>query len=211
MVDLDALGRGCASLGADVLGLQEVDVGMPRSGGRDLAQVVACATGLAVVFGAATTFGDGEYGNALLVRGAITAVEVVPLPSPRRHEPRSVLVASVDLAGGPSLSVAVTHLSYDREEAALQLPLAIDALAGRAGPRILLGDLNLETAQVATLVTAAGLHPVRAGGPTFSARWPRRRIDHVALAGLTAGAATTPRLPVSDHRALVVEVEVCSG
>lgn len=206
MVDLDALGRGCVSLGADVLGLQEVDVGLPRSGGRDLARIVADATGLAVAFGAATTFGAGEYGNALLVRGSITAVEVVPLPSPRRHEPRSVLVASVDLAGGPSLTVAVTHLSYDREEAVAQLPLAIDALAGRAGPRILLGDLNLETAQVAPVITAAGLYLVRAGGATFSARWPRRRIDHMALAGLSSGAASTPRLPVSDHRALVVEV-----
>ena len=77
-VDLPLLGRSAAALQPDVLALQEVDVGVPRSGRADQAAAVATATGTAYVFGkAARVGGIGKYGNALLSREPITGVEVV--------------------------------------------------------------------------------------------------------------------------------------
>lgn len=218
-VDAAVLARTCAALGADVLGLQEVDVGTHRVGRVDLAGEVASATGMAVTFGPTRPLGPGRYGNALLARGALADVELLDLPSPppmpfkvsqpfrTRHEARGAILASVVLSRGVRLSVAVCHLGLVPGEAETQLVAALARLAGRPGPRVLLGDLNLPPEPVQPLVEAAGF-TLTGGPPTFPGHQPARRIDHVALAGLVPTAVVVPAVPVSDHRPLVVEVEV---
>lgn len=199
-VDIGLLATSCAALDADVLALQEVDDGIARSGGVDMAATVAGHLGMAHVFGPAIVRAGGRYGNALLARGVIGGVEVVPLPD---REPRCGIVARVDLTDGPALSVVATHLGL-RGAGREQLPVLVDALRARPGPRVLLGDLNLHPEDVEPLGDAGGFARV-AAGPTFPARAPRREIDHVLLDGLTETAAVVVPLPVSDHRALVVE------
>ncbi|MDP9441498.1 MAG: endonuclease/exonuclease/phosphatase family protein, partial [Actinomycetota bacterium] len=148
----------------------------------------------------------GKYGNALLARGPITEVEVLPLPkNARRHEPRAAILASVTL-DSRSISVAATHLSIHRPEVHDQLVAVVEALIRRPPPHVLLGDLNLLTEEVAPVVEAAGLSLV-GGEPTFPASAPRIRIDHVATAGLTPRSTAVVATPCSDHRALVVELE----
>jgi endonuclease/exonuclease/phosphatase family metal-dependent hydrolase len=200
-VDIGLLARSCAALGADVLGLQEVDVNLRRSHDADTAAEVAAACGMKFVFGEAIAVRGGQYGNALLVRGAIDDIEVVALPD---TEPRAAIVAQVMPDGGPALSVCVTHLGL-RGAGEGQLPVLLDALRARPGPRVLLGDLNLDPDLVARL---AGEFIRVESGPTWPAKAPRRTIDHVLLDGLTSTAAVVPPLPVSDHRPVVVEVEV---
>lgn len=202
-VDLDLLARACAALGADVLALQEVDDGLHRSQRADMAAVIAETAGMAHVFGPAIERGEGRYGNALLVRGDIDDVAVIGLPD---KEPRCGIVATATVAGGPVLSVVATHLGL-RGAGRDQLPVLLDALRRRPGPRLLLGDLNLGTDDVDPIASAAGFTRVSAG-PTFPAAAPRREIDHVLLDGLVEAAAVVVPLPVSDHRALVVEVSV---
>lgn len=193
VVDVALVAHCCGALGADVLALQEVDVGAPRSGGVDLPAVVGQATGMAWSFARAITLkGGGEYGNALLVRGEVDDVEVLPLPG--EGEPRVAL-----LARAAGVSVAACHLGL-RGVADEQLPVVTAALAERPLPRALLGDLNVDDPVL------DGLDLVDRGGPTFPAGSPRRRIDHVALAGLVPTAVVVPEVPVSDHRPLVVEV-----
>jgi endonuclease/exonuclease/phosphatase (EEP) superfamily protein YafD len=68
----------------------------------------------------------------------------------------------------------------------------------------LLGDLNLDPEDVDPLALG---YDRPSGGPTFPAHAPRREIDHVLLDGLVATAAVVAPLPVSDHRALVVELD----
>jgi endonuclease/exonuclease/phosphatase family metal-dependent hydrolase len=203
-VDIALLAHACRALGADVLALQEVDDGLRRSHDADTAAAVAEACGMAHVFGAAIEIRGGRYGNALLVRGAIDDVEVLALPD---AEPRSGILARVQLAGGDGLSVVSTHLGL-RGAGEAQLPVLLDALRARPGPRVLLGDLNLDPEPVERLARASGFCRVAAGA-TWPAHAPRREIDHVLLDdGLVETAAVVAPLPVSDHRALVVEVEV---
>jgi endonuclease/exonuclease/phosphatase family metal-dependent hydrolase len=67
---------------------------------------------------------------------------------------------------------------------------------------VLMGDLNMEQRQ-ATRVS--GLRSI-ASAATFPVAQPRRQLDHVLVrGGLNAnGPAEAVRLPLSDHRALVV-------
>lgn len=201
-VDVPVLVATVVGLHADIVGLQEVDVGVARSGRIDQAAVVAHDTGMDVAFGKASRIGwRGRFGNALLARRPITDVEVMRLPrGSGRGERRSALLASVD-----GVAVAVTHLSVWPPDTWFQLAAVVEALGRRPEPRVLLGDLNVPPFHVVPRVRAAGL--VLAGGPpTFPADVPTIRIDHVAAAGLRVGDVTVVPTPVSDHRPLVVDL-----
>lgn len=200
--DHDALVAACAGLGADVLALQEVhrtDIGGPG----DVLAAIAEATGLVPLDGHAIELRGGTYGNALLVRGG--ADDVV----------RHVLPASVEVREVRALvrcrwrgvQLACCHLDH-RGEAATQLGAVLARLAGH-GPAVVLGDLNLRPPAVRAIL--AGVAPAWTAldvPAAFPAHRPDRAIDHVLLRGLAAAgpAAPPPRLPVSDHRPVAVEV-----
>lgn len=215
VVDLELLQRSAAGLDADLLALQEVDVGVPRSDRADQAGAIAAALGMDVVFGkAARVDGVGKYGNALLARGTISDVEVLPLPrAARRHEPRAAILATVALDGleGRALSVCATHLSIHRPEVHDQLGAVVDALAHRPGPLVLVGDLNLLPEEVAPVVAARGMTLAPTDQPTFPVDDPRIRIDHVAVRDLVVTAVEVVATASSDHAALVVEVDPTGG
>ena len=208
LVDVDRLARTVADIGADLLVLEEVDVGLARSGRADLAAAVARASGLEMVFGLAHRVGwRGRYGNALLAAGPITDVDVIKLPRVRRSERRSAILAMVDVGGG-RVAVAATHLAIHPEEAGRQLATVAEALAHRPAPRVLLGDLNLRSWDVEPRVRAAELE-LAAGPPTFPAAAPRIRIDHIAVSShFTINAVEAPETPVSDHRPLIVDASI---
>jgi endonuclease/exonuclease/phosphatase family metal-dependent hydrolase len=118
-------------------------------------------------------------------------------------EPRVVLAAEVEWPLGPVL-VATTHLSFVPGWNVSQLRKATRFLDDHAGPRLLLGDLNLP-----------GPVPAWASGwrslarlPTFPADRPALQIDHVLASGPLPEpvAVAGPRLDLSDHRALVVDL-----
>jgi len=234
-VDVDRFARAVASLHADVLALQEVDREQERSGGADLTAVAAEAGGLpfhrfaAALHGtpgswSATTGreqpGGAAYGVALLSRHPVRAWHVLRLPALRgrvpvrlggtstprwvQDEPRVAVVAEID-ADGLGLTAICTHLSLVPWWARRQVSLVERRTRDRVAPRVLLGDLNLPGAVPSQ---ASGLMPL-VTTPTFPAHRPDRQIDHVlaspGLRALEDGYAVD--LGVSDHRALVVDVE----
>ncbi len=233
-VDLDRFAAAVAALDADVLGLQEVDRDQPRSLGADLTAVAAQALGatgsrfVAALSGtpgstwvAATGEerpGSASYGIALLSRFPVVSWRVlrlaplhvrVPLWSPvtRRpflapDEPRAAVAAVVDSPQG-RITVATTHLSFVPGWNAVQLRRLTRARDDEL--LVLTGDLNLRPGAAARV---SGLHPL-AAARTYPADRPTRQLDHVLARGplRAAGPAATPRLPVSDHRALVVPVQ----
>jgi endonuclease/exonuclease/phosphatase family metal-dependent hydrolase len=203
-VDLVRMGAACAGLSADVLAVQEVDRFIRRTGYRDEMAVIARATGMAAVFGEAARTHWRSYGNVLLAKGPICDVEVLRLPRPSDGEQRVAIVARVSV-NGIEMTVGATHLSFRPGEGAPQLAALIAALAGRNGPRVLLGDLNVGAEVAEPMLVEAG-YCVAPTGPTFPAVSPRRRIDFVAVAGLELMAATTPAPGISDHLPVVVEV-----
>lgn len=209
MLGVGELVVACAALDADILALQEVDQGLDRSDRVDQAGEVADATGMSMVFGPAIAVGDGLYGNALLARGGITDVEHVALPTgprpPANAEPRSAILATVELDGG-SLAVAATHLSTRRRQSRVQLSHLLCALDLRPGARALLGDLNRTPPQTGAALDRVGL-TMADGPPSFPARKPLIRLDHVAVSReLAITEVDVVLTPVSDHRAVVATV-----
>lgn len=221
--DPDAVAEACAALEADVLALQEVDDGIPRSAGADLATMAARASHMNVVFAATFRLRGGRYGNALLVRGDIERHEVAKLKGarwfqgrrgggrvlPLGGEPRNAVLATVRV-GGHRLSVAATHLATQRRISKKQLSQAVARLQAMPEPWVLLGDLNRTADEVLSEPLVGSMELVE--GPATYPSWdPRMRIDHIATRGLalradSVRAVRSPR--VSDHLALVAEVEV---
>jgi endonuclease/exonuclease/phosphatase family metal-dependent hydrolase len=135
----------------------------------------------------------------------------VPTRPPRvlwlRDEPRVVVAAVLEK---PRLTVAGTHLSFVPFVNARQLRRVARWLEALPAPRLLLGDLN-QTARLAR--RASGWSPLVTVA-TFPAPAPRLQLDHVLAHGLPAGTRAEGRaaeLPVSDHRAVVVDLELPVG
>ena len=200
VADVELAGRTVASLQADVVGLQELDVRARRSDRVDQPAAIATVAAMRVEFAAARRMGVlGRYGVALLSRSLIDDVEVVRLPG--AGERRVALLARTH-----GVSVAVTHLSRVRDDSARQLDVLLDHLLARPAPHVLLGDLNRRDHEVGAL-TDRGL-TVTGGPRTDPSDAPRLRIDHVAVsADLTVVGTDVPSVAVSDHRPLVVDIE----
>ncbi|HEX2274872.1 MAG TPA: endonuclease/exonuclease/phosphatase family protein [Acidimicrobiales bacterium] len=233
-VSTERLVEACASLDADVLALQEVDRGQPRSGGIDQTAAVAEGMGAAAwrfepaIVGEPggrwrpagdDTEGDGGYGVALVCGRPVRAWHVLrlapaamrsPVFVPGRRafvllpdEPRVVLAAELDGGANPSV-VASTHLSFVPVWNALQLRRATRWLAGLGPSCVLLGDTNLPGALPGLVSGWQSLARAR----TFPADQPSMQIDHALGHGPLPEVVgvDAPRLALSDHRALVVEL-----
>jgi len=156
---------------ADVISLNEVDLGMARAGNRDVAGDLAAARGLYGAWTAVfleTTPGrdddpwraagqaneEGLFGLALLSRWPFGAIRRVELPSPEQvHFDRErmagryvALVATIERPGAPFTMVTV-HLAVHRTRAyrAAQMRVLLAALERDPGPVVIAGDMNSHT------------------------------------------------------------------
>src|SRR5436190_16620436 len=78
----DRIAEVIASMSADIVGLQELDLGRPRSAHADQAALIAKQLGWKHYFHPAMRHGDGQYGNAILSRFPIELQRAAELPGP---------------------------------------------------------------------------------------------------------------------------------
>jgi endonuclease/exonuclease/phosphatase family metal-dependent hydrolase len=118
-------------------------------------------------------------------------------------EPRVALAAEVETSAGP-LIVATTHLSFVPGWNLVQLRKVTGALAGLGPPCVLLGDLNFPGRLPARVTGWRALARLK----TFPGSSPSMQIDHALGHGLLplVRATSAPELPLSDHRALVIDL-----
>lgn len=153
---------------ADVLLLIETDIGMARSGNRDVARELAMRLGMSYAFlpcylslvkgsgverHAAGENEVGLHGNAILSRYPIRDVFAIPLENgidkvasrEQRLGRQTSLAATIDLPQGPVTACAV-HLCAQSSQPHRrdQMRQIIDAMPG-SGPVVLGGDWNTST------------------------------------------------------------------
>jgi endonuclease/exonuclease/phosphatase family metal-dependent hydrolase len=219
-LDLAAVLETVRSLGADVLALQEVDRELHRSGRVDQPRAIAEALGPEWSWSYAPALvgddlgplggpdpGGPGYGNLLLSRLPMEAVEHLRFPPAGGGEQRTALVATVRVGGRP-LTVAAAHLSNKQGHNVRQLRELQQVVAQRPGPRLLLGDLNLPA--TAMLLASRRGWPEVGRGRTFPNSRPTQQLDHVLRhdprSVLRPLGVRVVGSSVSDHRALCADL-----
>ncbi len=205
---------------ADIVALQELDVGRMRTGGVDQAQIIASHLNAVSHFHPAFHLEDEQYGDAILTALPSRLVKAGPLPS--IGEPRGAIWVSVDV-GGTELQVINTHFGLRRRERANQAttllgPGWLGSAACRDAPCVLLGDFNAVPSSVVYRMFARGMRDVqmRDGSrarATFPSRFPLLRLDHIfagdCVVPLQAEVVSNLRTrTASDHLPLLATVEI---
>ncbi|HVS17211.1 MAG TPA: endonuclease/exonuclease/phosphatase family protein [Planctomycetota bacterium] len=212
--DLERIAGVVRASGADLVALQEVDVGTRRSAGVDQASELGRLTGLHVAFGEAMAHDGGSYGEAVLSRWPVRRTRVHPLPHSGGREPRCALEVVVETPAGP-LRFVGTHLDHTRDPVDRIAQVgALDALFADEMPTVLAGDFNdqpgAESLSRLADRWADVLGPIDRA--TYPADAPERAIDHVFVrptARFTRVSAGVLDEPVaSDHRPVRAVLEV---
>jgi endonuclease/exonuclease/phosphatase family metal-dependent hydrolase len=167
-------------------------------------------------YGRNAVFAEGEQGNALLSRFAITAVRNRDV-SIAGHEPRGLLHAQLRLPGA-DLHVICTHLGLLEHHRRHQLSLLRTILQEDIpvdAPLVVAGDFNDWRGHGHKLLQQCGLHEafhVHTGrlARTFPARQPLLPLDRIYFRNATVCSAeilsSRPWSHLSDHAGLVAEL-----
>jgi endonuclease/exonuclease/phosphatase family metal-dependent hydrolase len=215
---LEKVAAVIAAAAPDVVGMQEVHRGTRPSRLADQAAELGRLTGMAVHFGPSFTLEKGgEFGNAVLARGAVLSAAVRPLPGP--GEPRTILSARLALAPHDAnhakdaeLDFHVTHLAawgrFGRAARSVQIAGLVETLQQSPGPFILAGDLNAPPGapEIGALL-ASELFRKCGDGVAVTHKLMRQQIDYVfAGPGWTTVSHRVIRSGPSDHWPVLVEL-----
>lgn len=212
-----------AGCDADIVALQEIDVGRLRSGGIDQARVIAKELGFTSHFHPALRIAEEQYGDAILTRHPSRLVKVGLLPGLRNlwpSEPRGAIWIEA-MIGGARLQVINTHFGLRRRERRAQAVALLggDWIERCRPPYAVVGDLNSLPGGSVYRCFAARLRDAHVAGtqdrpaPTFPSRRPLLRIDHIFVSDdIEVTGAAVVRSPLtsaaSDHLPLIARLRI---
>jgi endonuclease/exonuclease/phosphatase family metal-dependent hydrolase len=206
-VNIERTANVLRRLNPDIVGLQEVDNRVRRSGNVDQAAELGRLLGLNHSFGAFMDYQGGQYGMAILTRRPVVSSRAVELPE--GNEPRIALAVELDFVDGSRLMVVNVHfdwVSNDEFRYAQASALArwLDSLSM---PYLVMGDFNDRMGSRTLRLFSDGMDgAVKPEGRhlTFSSTNPRQEIDFIFLSRnapwqIGSGTVIDEQL-ASDHR-----------
>lgn len=206
----------------DLVALQEVDVGVRRSGQIHEVRKLAKLTGLAARFGPTQHYQGGLFGNAVLSRFPIVDVEIHPLPytdstPDRTTYPRGAIAVTVEGPNEKRLRFISTHFQHNVAEDRLAEAKAVNRLFanddGRI-PTILAGDMNAvpDSEPIIELLKRWSNAIDEQATPTAPATNPRSRIDYIFYRSSShfrlIESKVIPESIASDHRPVFSVLEL---
>ena len=210
---------------ADVIALQEVDVGRTRSGWVDQARVIADLLLMKFHFYPAFEIEDEKYGLAVLSHFPMRLVKSGALPGLKERpelEPRGAQWIALDV-GGREIQIVNTHLGLRFRERRQQVGAILgEDWLGQLGedvPLIICGDLNALPASFVHKEICTRFQDVQAAVAehrplrTLYGRYPLGRIDHIFISShFEAQQVEVPRSTLtrvaSDHLPVWVDLKV---
>jgi endonuclease/exonuclease/phosphatase family metal-dependent hydrolase len=179
--------RVIQELDADILCLQEIVDAAGGTGKYDQARRIAEALPeLNVAFGETRPLHGGRYGNMLITRFPIRAMQTHDITKSAREE-RGVLQCTIEVGRGLNVNVFNVHLGTGYLERRRQLEVligpAILAQPKLRGPRIVIGDFNEWTRGITTRLLQQNFQsdrPIRnrRSARTFPGVLPFLSLDH---------------------------------
>jgi len=213
-VDVARIAAELRALAPDLVLLQEVDVGVRRSGGVDLAGALAAELAMHAAFEQNISFQGGSYGNAVLSRWPVLEQHNLHYRMLRAGEQRGLLTVAVAAPSGP-LAIGCTHIDAGADDAErMQNAPELLAVVEQRSLIAVGGDFNdlpgsrVHSALCSDLVdcwSEAG----GGAGPSYPAASPQKRIDWLLRApscGWRAVAARVVPTRASDHCPVVFEL-----
>ena len=205
----------------DVVLLQEVDDGAPRSYRHRQVDLLGDALGLPHrAFQANVTLWEGVYGNAILSRFPLARVEHVDLTVPLKKRRRALVAhCRLPFEHARRLLVCNLHLGLAGFERKMQLRrlLVSRALAYHHPiPLIAAGDFNDVYGNLCRRVMGPAGFETAGRVRTFPALLPLHGLDRVFFRGglrlvRSFAPCTPPARHASDHLPLVAEFEVAAA
>jgi endonuclease/exonuclease/phosphatase family metal-dependent hydrolase len=203
----------------DLVGLQEVDRGVERTGRVDEIRELARLTGMEYAFAHNLDYQGGQYGVAVLSRFPILSIDHRRYLNTREPQRRGFLRVVVEVKGR-RVSFVTTHLDWQHEDGRLyEARQLLDALASVPGPLIVTGDFNEGSEGGAYQLmlksgfadawaqTRLGIAELPGDGATYPADKPSKRIDFVfyRVDGTMRSLGEAVRYTLaSDHRPLSI-------
>jgi len=198
----------------DLVALQEIDVGVKRSGRVHQIRRLGELTGMASRYGPTQHYQGGLYGNGVLSRLPIMDVAIHPLPYTEATKekvtyPRGCIAVTVRGPNGQPLRFVSTHFQHNVAEDRLAEAKRINQLFTKKGdsiPTILAGDMNATPdsepmKELHKRWTNAMNDPPK---PTAPSRNPRSRIDYILFRPMAAFELIETKViaeeMASDHR-----------
>lgn len=207
-MDIERIGKLIIGVNPEVVGLQEIDSVVNRSGNIDIMKMLSEQTGMHATFGYSILHDGGKYGNGMLTREKPVAVRKIALPGAK--EARTALIVELG-----KYVVVNTHLSLTDEERLESVKIITDAVKHYDKPVILMGDLNArpESAPIEFLQKDWQILSdiKKFTSPSVT---PRSTIDYIM--GYTANGETYAKYRnevieekvASDHRPLFVDIRL---
>lgn len=207
--DWNRLATVICESGADVVGLQEVDMLTRRVGGRDTMEGLRQATGFDyALFVPTMDFDGGRYGTAILSRLPILHEKIHALDA-GEYEPRAFGCVTVSVGEGKDLWMINTHLSYKSEvQRNIQMGQLADWMKSRIpsdAAAVLTGDFNTADFASFSPFLEEGYALINREDHRFDTfRNPPVAIDNIVYrqSALTPLAFDMIDSPCSDHNPL---------
>jgi endonuclease/exonuclease/phosphatase family metal-dependent hydrolase len=222
-LDLPRIAGVIGAAKADIVALQEVDLGAERTGRVAQAQELAKLTGMHFVNGPAMDFQGGKYGDAVLSRFPIRSWRFVMLPwtEGKEREPRVAVVTTCVLPNDRKLIFVSTHFDHthepsDRYLQAKAVNHALEERSKHAFPAILAGDFNCEVGSPPMQELMSQWKLVTDADPTLTcpSDRPKEKIDHIFVRPGERWKVVEVKVideeVASDHRPVMAKLELKS-
>ncbi|WP_295117036.1 endonuclease/exonuclease/phosphatase family protein [uncultured Chitinophaga sp.] len=217
-VDINAIANVIIQANPDVLFLQEVDKGTNRNGYTgDMAKEIAALVKMNYSFYSSIAYMRGFYGIAILSKYPLKNNRKYMLPKANATDEQRVLgIATVDLPGVDSLTLAVTHLQHTAGGGRLAQINEVISHLSKTSDRILIGgDLNENPSATDFFNVFDGAFTRTCVGVncpnTSSAQNPTVIIDHLGFRpsnafGILSHNVIQERV-ASDHLPVIAELK----